>query len=465
MLAAALLLLPHAGSYVVDSGAKNRTFDGVGALSGGGATTKLLPSYKPAEREAILDVLFKPQHLASLQLLKIEIGGDADSTEGSEASHEHTAGHVNCNRGYEFWLAKQAKARNPAIRLYGLPWGWPGWLGGANHSAPLAPWNAEATAGYIADWVDCAKSAHNLTIDFIGPWNELDKVSGTHHAALEPVLHVLWLTIWRHKQPFADYGIGYLKTLRRVLNGRGLQHTKLVGGDVHTWVDPLCDALNGKADSELTAAVAVIGKHYPSTISSAKAKQTGLPLWASEDFASDNHGTGGRCEARILNQNWSALPSLLMFRLFSCSVSSHTPPPTHPSAVSTCLSGCRLCRVGGMMTATIAWNLVSSYYSWLALANDGLMTARTPWCAGSDCVGGVTVGACVGSGRWGSSLNSCRGRTFQVGQLLDRPSDLLRGPHLAVRCRRVLAADRRQGFGLPRRRWKLRVLPRRGHRG
>ena len=30
--------------------------------------------------------------------------------------------------GYEWWLMKEAKARNPALQLYGLPWGWPGWL-------------------------------------------------------------------------------------------------------------------------------------------------------------------------------------------------------------------------------------------------------------------------------------------------------------------------------------------------
>ncbi|GAB3900077.1 hypothetical protein GCM10029964_086920 [Kibdelosporangium lantanae] len=45
------------------------------------------------------------------------IGGDADSADGSEPSVQHVRGVVNCDVGYEFWLAKQAKARNPDIRL------------------------------------------------------------------------------------------------------------------------------------------------------------------------------------------------------------------------------------------------------------------------------------------------------------------------------------------------------------
>ena len=66
--------VPEPAVYLIDSSEKNRTFDGVGALSGGGATTKLLPEYPEAARSAILDALFKPGHLAALQILKIEIG-------------------------------------------------------------------------------------------------------------------------------------------------------------------------------------------------------------------------------------------------------------------------------------------------------------------------------------------------------------------------------------------------------
>ena len=35
------------------------------------------------------------------------------------------------NVGYEFWLMKEAKKRNPEIILYGLPLAWPAWVGGA----------------------------------------------------------------------------------------------------------------------------------------------------------------------------------------------------------------------------------------------------------------------------------------------------------------------------------------------
>ena len=75
---------------VDDSPGLGLRWEGVGAISGGGATTKLLYDYDPAVAADILDSLFKPGFGAALSVLKVEIGGDAQSTDGSEPSHRHT---------------------------------------------------------------------------------------------------------------------------------------------------------------------------------------------------------------------------------------------------------------------------------------------------------------------------------------------------------------------------------------
>ena len=49
-------------------------FDGIGGLSGGGATSNFLFSYPEAAQTEILDYLFKPGFAASLAILKVEIG-------------------------------------------------------------------------------------------------------------------------------------------------------------------------------------------------------------------------------------------------------------------------------------------------------------------------------------------------------------------------------------------------------
>ena len=50
------------------------------------------------------------QYGASLHHLKVEIGGDGQSTEGVESSHQHGAGEpVNCHRGYEFALMAEVR--------------------------------------------------------------------------------------------------------------------------------------------------------------------------------------------------------------------------------------------------------------------------------------------------------------------------------------------------------------------
>ena len=94
----------------------------MGAILGGGGNARYLLDYPARQRSQILDYLFKPGYGASLQLLKLEIGGDANSSDGSEPSVEHTAGHVNCHAGYELSIASRAVALNPHLKLYGLQW-------------------------------------------------------------------------------------------------------------------------------------------------------------------------------------------------------------------------------------------------------------------------------------------------------------------------------------------------------
>ena len=114
---------------MIDGTSTGRVFDGIGAISGGGATSRLLLDYPEDERDEVLDYLFTPGYGASLQLLKVEIGGDTNTTDGSESSHAHVRGEVNCDAGYEWWLMQEAVERNPDITLGALAWGAPGWLG------------------------------------------------------------------------------------------------------------------------------------------------------------------------------------------------------------------------------------------------------------------------------------------------------------------------------------------------
>jgi galactosylceramidase len=142
-----------------------RRFDGIGALSAGASSG--LIGYNDVGHGQLMDYLFLPGFGASLHILKVEIGGDAQSTDGTEASHMHSADDENYYRGYEWGLMVEAKRRNPNVILYGLSWGFPGWVGeGKGH-----PWT-NSTVVYTVKWILGAKKYHNLDIDYIGIWNE-----------------------------------------------------------------------------------------------------------------------------------------------------------------------------------------------------------------------------------------------------------------------------------------------------
>ena len=328
-MAAALALVAQPGpasaaqapNPVIDlsGGTPGPVFQGTGGLSAG-ASSRLLIDYPEPQRSQILDYLFKPDYGASLQVLKVEIGSGTDSTAGSEPSHEPAAGQVNCNSGYEWWLMEQAKKRNPDIKLYGLQWGAPGWVG----SSVYTP----ADIDYLVSWLGCARQ-HHLTIDLLGGWNE--------------------------RSASASVRAPWYEQLRSALNAAGYQQTGLLIGDEDgngTWAS----AATLAADPALRSSVVALGAHYPcrgkpkgTTCASGNntstggapslAQSLGLPLWASE-MGSDNYITGAGGLARANNRQY----------------------------------------IDGRITGSVNWSLAACWNSDVtSYAGDGLLACETPW--------------------------------------------------------------------------------------
>src|SRR5438876_775325 len=254
-------------TIAVNGGSSGRTFYGVGGLSGGGGTSRLLVDYPTQQQGQILDYLFKPTYGANLQILKVEIGGDTDTTNGAEASSQRTSTDQNFNRGYEWWLMEQAKARNPNIKLYGLEWGAPGWFNGGFWS--------QDNINYIVNWLEHAQSDHGLHIDYIGGWNE------------------------------RGFNATWYVNLKNALVSNHLT-TQIVAADSDWSV-----ATSMKSNSAFSNAVDIVGAHYPcgwmsdgSTCNSTTdAQSLNKPLWASEN-GSEQYDSGSAALARALNRDY-----------------------------------------------------------------------------------------------------------------------------------------------------------------
>lgn len=290
------------------------TFEGIGALSAG-ASSRLLLDYPEPQRSDILDFLFKPKFGAAIQHLKVEIGGDVDSTDGTEPSIARTREEFlnpkpeYFNRGYEWWLMKEAKRRNPQIIFDILQWGAPGWIGDGK-------FYSQDNADFIVAFIRGAKKYHDLDISYCGIWNE------------------------KH------YDIEWIKLLRRTLNRNGLERVQIVAadqtpgnGDPDIW--RLAREL--PADRELANAVAVIGAHYPKFTSTETAKNSGKRLWSSEDGP--------------WSGKWGVTTS---------------PCAGLPQAYNRNY-------VLGKMTKTVIWSPISCYYNNLPLPGSGMMQANEPW--------------------------------------------------------------------------------------
>ncbi len=265
-------------SVVLDGNSPGRVFDGFGAVSAG-ASSRLLIDYPEPQRSQILDYLFKPGYGAALQHLKVEIGADVNSTDGSEPSHMRAASDHDATRGYEWWLMAEAHKRNPNIVLEILPWGAPRWV--APDAAGKETLYSHKMAEYVVDFIHTAKREYSLDIAYTGIWNE------------------------------RDFDIAYVKDLHNLIQANHLA-TRIAccDGDWSIAGDVL-------RDPELAADIDVIGAHYPrdekgNITTTDAARKTGKPLWSSEDqpnggggpFVNRDWPVGGRILAHIYNQNY-----------------------------------------------------------------------------------------------------------------------------------------------------------------
>ncbi|MCK9640689.1 MAG: discoidin domain-containing protein [Prolixibacteraceae bacterium] len=256
-------------TITIDGRDNGRTFDGFGALSAG-ASSRLLYDYPEPERSQILDYLFKPGYGANLQILKVEIGGDSNGTSGCEPSHMRTPMDLNGERGYEWWLMKQAKDRNPDIKLWGLQWSAPAWFKGGFWS--------QDNIRYLLAWLKLAEDL-GLKIDYMGGWNE--------------------------RKPDTSWFIAWHKAL-----ARHYPHIKIVGTDgidKERWT--VVDEMS--KDPDFYTAIDIIGVHDPYGARTGyehcpvpiAALQSDKKIWDSE-LSAQGHDVGAVPLARALNRQY-----------------------------------------------------------------------------------------------------------------------------------------------------------------
>ena len=253
---------PDATIALLPSGIAH-TYTGHGGLSAG-ASSRLLQDYPPAQQSDILDMLFLPRHGMALDLIKVEIGGDSQSTDGTEPSHMHSRDDISCTRGYEMALLKAARARNPAIKTYGLSWGAPAWINNGTYFGP-------EMIHYQTQWVACM-AQEGVSIDYLGVHNE---------------------RYWG--------GVDYVKSLRAGLDAAGFAATQLIIPDGGYDAAIMRDAA---ADAAFNASFAGVGLHYPCDVAAPEVQAGGKLYWASEDWWQQPDWEGAGAWGHLLVQNY-----------------------------------------------------------------------------------------------------------------------------------------------------------------
>ena len=235
----------------LDGSTGGKRFDGIGIVNGGGATSVLLKDYPEPQRSQILDLVFKSKFGASVSALFIEIPGDGNSTQGSMPSHMRTRDDLNYYRGYTWWFLREAKKRNPNLRLDGTAWSVPGWIGNGEF------WSQD-TADYYVKWLEGLRNVYGLEFDAIGCRNE------------------------------KGANFDFVKKFRATLNAHGFAKVKIHGFD--NWPNDKFDFVKEMlTDQTLQDSLDIISGHILATEKPASAEvqemaaRMNKPIWNTEE--------------------------------------------------------------------------------------------------------------------------------------------------------------------------------------
>ena len=251
IMIAALVSGVSAFNVTIDGNGAGRTFGGVGYASCNGCG-RLLIDYPEPYRSTILDLLFKPKFGAGVQHLKIEIGGGENSTDGSEPSHAVIESEKSAPlpRGYEIWLLGEAKKRNPKLVSDALAWCYPAWANNGYYATP------KSTEWYVS-FLQVVRNTLGFDIDY------LDANRNEAYSYDKP-----WI----------------MNVLRPACNSAGFTNVKFAGPDL----DHDCWLIFNDFDTDpaFASAMSAVSYHYDPNLRdrapTAKAKDSGKPLWSSE---------------------------------------------------------------------------------------------------------------------------------------------------------------------------------------
>jgi galactosylceramidase len=243
----------------IDGKSGGRRWGGIGSTPAT-AMERQLMHYPKAIQEDILDLCFKPNFGMGLTHLKVEVGGDNNSTSAIEPSFAHTREEManpNFRRGGNYWLMRKARDLNPSIELGALAWTQPYWVGEEIKRKDVSDngsFYTQESAEYFTKFFEGARKEWGLEMQFFSPEQNERGHTGRRD----------WV----------------MNNLKPTLDKAGFEHIKFVidGGG---W--PL---RHGDDDPEFLKHVYARGTHYvensPIKASTEEAKASGFPLWNTE---------------------------------------------------------------------------------------------------------------------------------------------------------------------------------------